>query len=199
MKNIARIFSLLFIISGIIFAQDNLTKVKVGIMDKAGNKTSTLKLRDRVKNGDELSIYVQPLQKSYVYVVCVEPKEVTLLNSSKKFLMEKDKLMVLPSESESYKTDDLSPQMSILVICDKSAIKEIENLFKGKQSVTNTQWAAAEKAIAGNKKSGLKDNSGKPITIAGNVRRVNPDMVAQLPAFSAEGKLIRKYDIEIKK
>jgi hypothetical protein len=187
------------IFSGIALAQDNLTKVKVGIVDKAGNKTSTLKLRDRVKSGDELSIYVQPLQKSYVYVLCVDNKEVSLLNTSKKFLVEKDKLMVLPSESESYKTDDLSPKMSIMVICDKAPIKEIENIFKGKQSVTKAQWVAVEKSIAGKTRSGIKDNSGKPITIAGNVRGVNADIVAQLPAFSAEGKLIRKYDIEVKK
>jgi hypothetical protein len=186
-------------LSGILLAQDNLIKVKVGIVDKTGNKTATLKLRDRVKNGDELSIYVQPMQKSYVYVLCVDDKEVSLLNSSKNFLVEKDKLLVLPSESESYKTDDLSPKMSIVVICDKAPIKEIENLFKNKQSVPAAQWASLEKSIAGKAKSGIKDNSGKPITIAGNVRGVNADVVAQLPAFSAEGKLIRKYDIEVKK
>jgi len=185
--------------SGILLAQDNLTKVKVGIVDKTGNKTSTLKLRDRVKSGDELSIYVQPMQKSYIYVLCVDDKEVSLLNTSKKFLVEKDKLMVLPSESESYKTDDLSPKMSIMVICDKAPVKEIENLFKSKQSVSNAQWASVAKSIAGKSKSGIKDNSGKPITIAGNVRGVNADVVAHLPAFSAEGKLIRKYDIEVKK
>ena len=199
MKNLTRILFFLLIISGVLAAQDNLTKVKVGIVDKTGNKTSTLKLRDRVKSGDELSIYVQPMQKSYVYVLCVDDKEVSLLNASKKFLVEKDKLMVLPSESESYKTDDLSPKMSIMVICDKAAVKEIENLFKSKQSVSASQWAAVEKTIAGKSKSGIKDNSGKPITIAGNVRGVNADIVAQLPAFSAEGKLIRKYDIEVKK
>lgn len=199
MKIYLQVFLFVAIFSGIVFAQDNLTKVKVGIVDKAGNKTSTLKLRDRVKSGDELSIYVQPLQKSYIYVLCVDNKEVSLLNTSKKFLVEKDKLMVLPSESETYKTDDLSPKMSIMVICDKAPVKEIENLFKSKQSVTNAQWAAVEKSIAGKKQSGIKDNSGKPITIAGNVRGVNADVVAQLPAFSAEGKLIRKYDIEVKK
>ena len=198
MKKTLLIFTALLLISGIVYAQDNLIKVKVGILDKSGSKATSLKLRDRVKNGDEISVYVQPMQKSYVYVLCVDQKEVTLLNANKNYLLEKDKLLVLPSESEYYQTDNMSAKMDIVVICDKTPVKEIENLFKGKQAVAPGQWASIEKKLSGGK-SKIKDASGKPITIAGNVRGVNANFLSQLPAFSSEGKMIRKYEIEIKK
>lgn len=193
------IFSLTLFFSGIQYPQNNVIKVKVGILNKAGSKVTSLKLHDRVKSGDEMSVYVQPMQKAYVYVVCIDKKEVTLLNAGKGYLLEKDKVLVLPSESEYYQTDNMSSKMNIVVICDKTSVGDIENAFKGKQTIKNEQWASIEKNITGNSKSKIKDASGKPITIAGNVRAIHANFLSQLPAFSSEGKMIRKYEIEIKK
>ena len=70
---------------GLVSAQagDNAVKAKIGIMRKSGDMLEKLKAKDHAKSGEQVRIFVQPQQASYVYVIDADEKEVTLLNSQK--------------------------------------------------------------------------------------------------------------------
>jgi hypothetical protein len=186
--------------SVLVNAGDNSFKAKIGILRKSGEKVEKLKAKDLAKSGEQVRVVVQPQQAGVVYVVYVEEKEVTLLNPQKaKKVIEKNKILILPSNYEYFQFDNSSHQVSFVIICNATPIPELEELFKAKDKTTTAKWVAVETKLSAGSKMKLNEKSEKPFTMAGNVRSVNDDFVSKLPVFEANGRLIRKYEIEIKK
>ena len=89
--------------------------------------------------------------------------------------------------------------MNFIVICSNTALPAIEELFTAKEVTTPAKWAAVEKKLSTESKNKLNEKAEKPFTMAGNVRGASNDFLAGLPLFSAQGSLLRKYEIEVKK
>lgn len=203
MLNRALSFILLFSFALTFITINAQTKVqaKLGILlSSDNNKITRLKSKDRLKPGDKFRIFVQPLSSSHVYVVFTDDKEATLLSSEVKGKkLQKDKLIILPSENEFYEFDNLSTNCKISIICEADKNAQIEKLFQSAESIPKANWVSYEAEIAKSAAKDLNDKSDKPFQIAGNVRAANDDFLNKLQLYTGKDKLYKSYEVEIKK
>ncbi len=190
-------------VAALVFETGAQTKVqaKLGILlSSENNKITRLKSKDRLKPGDKFRVFVQPLSASHIYVVFTDEKEATLLSSEyKNKEVSKDKLLILPSETEYFEFDNLSANCRIAIICDTEKNPKIEKLFQSKETIDKNSWLAYEDEVAKAAKKDLNDKSDKPFQIAGNVRSANEDFLTKLQLYTGTDKLYKSYEIEIKK
>ncbi len=182
-----------------LYPQEGL-KLKIGVLRKSGDKITMMKSNDRVKAGDQLRILIQTVNEAYVYAVLVDEKEVTLLNHDKvKSKLAKNKTTFLPSENEFYQVDGNSAKMDILVVGSETPIEQIRNLFASKEVIAKDKWKSYESKLIQETKSNLNQATEKPFHMAGNVRGSNDNYIKNLPVLQGKGKLLRKYEVEVKK
>jgi len=172
-------------------------KAKIAILHKAGDSYSSLRSKDRLRAGEMLRIFVQPLNKSCIYVVHADAKEAALLYSNESPVL--NEVLLLPSENDFYVFDDSSPEARIVIICSAKKYSEIEKLFENKEIISRKDWDKFEKNTLSENKKSLNDKTDKPFPIAGNVSSINEEFLDQVQTFVGKNILIRKYDIEIKK
>jgi len=172
-------------------------KAKIAILHKAGSRYSSLRSKDRLRAGEMLRIFVQPFNKSYIYVVHADENEAALLYGKQG--PEPNEVLLLPSENDFYVFDDSSPEARIIIICSSKQSNGIEKLFFKKENISRKEWNEFEKNTLSEDKNSLNDRTDKPFPIAGNVSSINDEFLDQVQTFVGKDILIRKYDIEIKK
>lgn len=172
-------------------------KAKIAILHKSGDNYSSLRSKDRLRAGEMLRIFIQPVNKSIIYVIHADKKEATLLyrNESPKI----NATLLLPSEDDYYVFDDSSPEARIIIICSTKKYDELEKLFVKKENISREDWNKFEKKTLSENKKSLNDKNDKPFPIAGNVSSINEEFLDQVQTFVGKNIIIRKYDIEIKK
>jgi hypothetical protein len=154
-------------------------KAKIAILHKAGDNYSSLRSKDRLRAGEMLRIFIEPVNKCYVYVVHADIKEATLLYGNDSPVV--NNILLLPSESDYYVFDDSSPEERIIIFCSARKSAELEKLFNKKETISRN------------------DKTDKPFPIAGNVSALNDEFLDQVQTFVGKNVLIRKYEFEIKK
>jgi hypothetical protein len=188
---------IIFIFNANLFAfKADTVKAKIAVLHKYGTEFNALKSRDRVKAGEMIRIFVQPVEESYVYVVYCDNNEASLLYNDKK-VKESDPLM-LPAKDDYYTFDDKSTKAKITVICSSYMISDINNLFTSSESIKLEKWNEFESRLLKSEKKKLGDETDKPFPIAGKVSS-NKDFLDQLKVFVGNNMLIRQYELEIKK
>jgi hypothetical protein len=172
-------------------------KAKIAILHKAGDSYSSLRSKDRLRAGEMLRIFVQPINKSFIYVVHADIKEATLLYRNDNPVI--NEILLLPSSNDFYVFDDSSPEAKIIIFCSAKRSNELEKLFLNKESISRNEWNKFEKNILKEHKKYLNDKTDKPFPIAGNVSSVNDEFLDQVQTFVGKNIVIRKYELEIKK
>jgi len=172
-------------------------KAKIAILHKAGDNYSSLRSNDRLRAGEMLRIFVQPINKSFIYVVHADIKEATLLYQNDNPVI--NEILLLPSANDYYIFDDSSPEERIIIFCSAKRSDEIEKLFLNKECISRKEWNKFEKNIFKEHKKYLNDKTDKPFPIAGNVSAINDEFLDQVQTFVGKNIVIRKYEFEIKK
>jgi hypothetical protein len=172
-------------------------KAKIAILHKAGDNYSSLRSKDRLRAGEMLRIFIEPVNECYVYVVHADIKEATLLYGDDSPAV--NKILLLPSENDYYVFDDSSPEERIIVFCSVMKSAEFEKLFNKKETISRKEWNKFETRILKEHKKQLNDKTDKPFPIAGNVSALNDEFLDQVQTFVGKNVLIRKFEFEIKK
>lgn len=201
MKNAIRFFTAVILVFAFTlgFTADDKVQAKIGIMHKSGNKVTKLKSNDRAKAGDEVRIFIQPMETAYVYVIYSDGNEAMLLNYPKDLRkVNKDHMLILPSETEFYAFDDQSPDAYFSIMCSETKIEKLEDLYKNSSTTPHNNWTVVAEELETEVKSDLASDTEKPLTMAGNVRGLNDDFSKKLPVFTDDQLILRKYSLEIK-
>jgi hypothetical protein len=192
--------SLLIIFFSTGLAQQAKIQANIGLLKKSGDKITRIKTNDRAMVGDQMRIFIQPLQDSYLYVIYSDGINTHLLTTKEtETNIKKNKVLLLPSDTEFYVFDDKSKNGFVTIICSSTPVSDIESNFKGKSELKHKEWAILEAKLTKEFKTDLHKKSDKPISIAGNVRGMNDDFRNQLQTFSDEKVIMKKFTLEIKK
>lgn len=181
-------------------AQQAKIQANIGLLKKSGDKITRIKTNDRALVGDQMRIFIQPMQDSYIYVIYSDGITSNLLTSKEpETILKKNKVLLLPSDTEFYVFDDKSNKGIVTLICSSTPLTDIESNFKGKTELKHKDWVNLEKKLTKELKVDLHKKSDKPISIAGNVRGMNDDFRNQLQTFSDDKVIMKKFTLEIKK
>ncbi len=79
-------------------------------------------------------------------------------------------------------------------------VKEVQDLIESPKR-PYTWWAATEQSLVEKSRIQLTETVKKPFSIAGVVRSLNSDseFLKQLPTFSGNTLVVKKYDFTVKK
>ncbi len=200
MKRPLLIICLLILSVITVIAQQSKVQANIGLLKQSGTKVNRLKTNDRVSVGDQMRIFVQPLQDSYIYVIFSDGITAHFLNGKEsEKRIKKNKMLLLPSDTEFYVFDDKSSKGYVTIVCSPVSLEEIETAFKNEQELKHKDWTNLETNLTKNLKADLHKKSDKPISIAGNVRGMNDDFRNQLQTFSDEKVIMKKFTLEVKK
>lgn len=182
------------------FAEQILVRAKVGIQIKSGQSLSRAKASETIKAGDMLRIFVQPEADAWVYVVHSDAATASLLNLVRQ--QRQAVTIVMPSLQEFYQVDGKSPSETFTVVCSSAEITEMAELVQ-KGRLDHKAWAAIEDKLTQKGKIELATQGEKPFALAGNVRGAGPGagedpFAANLPIFSGNGVLVKKYAFTVK-
>ena len=174
----------------------------VDIRIRSGEEVRRAKVRDTLKPGDRLNLYVIPKFNAHVYVVHTDGAAVELLfATTTEKLVKKDSLLALPSAGLAYTFDGESPTETLTIICSPKPISQINTFFAAKDR-SLPGWAALESDLIAKSKFDLSDEAHKPFAIAGNVRSIivnDSENSLNLHAYSGNGSLVRKYTFHVQK
>jgi hypothetical protein len=182
-------------------AQEDAIRAKIGIHVKSGDRLTSARAQDRLKEGDLIRIYVRPEKIGYVYVVHADLNEATLLKAPRRKAA--NSALVMPSMQEFYEVDGTSPTESFTVIVSPRELPEVLNAFKGGRA-SSAKWHEVETALADESRIDLGQKTEKPFSISGNVRGVSHEgpvnpVVEDLRIFSGKSVLVKRYEFRVKK
>lgn len=182
-------------------AQAQAVRAKLGVLIKSGDQETRARGKDRLKAGDRLRIYVVPEERSWIYVVHSDGKNVTLLKKVEKSAPASP--LTLPSSGEFYQVDGSSPVETITIVCSPEEVKDLSELAGSQPPVE--KWKEMEKELMRRGEIELGQKAEKPFPIAGNVRgekSVPPDadvFPEQLQIHSGNTLLVKQYEFSVKK
>lgn len=183
-----------------VFSQTGTLSARIGILIDSGEHLIRARGQERIKLGDRFRIYVQSEEACHVYVVHTDRKTVTLLGAFEE--VSPGAQIVLPGLQEFYEADGKSPIEDFTIICSAVKLNDISALFNSK--VTCERWAAMEKKLLEQGKINLSQNPDKPSPIDGNVRELTSgkkdnSIIRELPIYSGNTILVKRYEFDIKK
>lgn len=185
------------IASGI--CQSNILHARIGIFVDSGDQTIRTNGKEKIKAGDRMRLYVQPKEICYVYVVHTDKKTVTLLEMLE--AKGDGAMLVLPGRMGSYEVDGASPFEAFTIICSYQKLQEISALARSDSDYP--QWIALERGLQKRGKIDLSHKSEKSFPLTGNVRELIPQgesaILRQLPIYSGNSILVKKYEFEVEK
>jgi len=179
------------------FMPHDSVKAKIAVLHRAGENYNPLKIRDRLKAGEMLRIFVLPSSDCYVYTIHSGIKESFLL--CKTLLKSGKDTLLLPSPDDYFIFDEAGIKEKITIFCSNKKIEEIEKLFAESELIPSESWNEVETELINRNKADLNETSDKPFPMAGNVSAINEDFIDSMQMFVGVNMLIRKYEIEIKK
>ena len=194
-----RILTLLLVlnISVLGFIPSDTIKAKIAILHRSGEIYNPLKIRDRLRVGEMLRIFILPATDCFAYIIHSSDGESTLLGKAE-IKAGKDTL-ILPNPSDFYVFDEAGVKEKISIICSAEKLDEVESLFKKKEYASAPLWERVETKIISQNKPNLSETSDKPFPMAGNVSSVNEDFIEMMNYFEGNKVILRRYEIEIKK
>lgn len=181
------------------FAEPQRVRAKIGVQVKSGKQVFSARSREILNPGDLLRIYVHSEEKSFVYVVHADEKNVILLNLTEQ--RPHSSTLVLPSLQEFYQVDGKNAVEQVTVICSPQEIPELSAMVAG--DIPLAKWQELEQQLTQKSRIDLTTENETPFAIAGNVRGggSTQDMgfVNDLQIFSGNGLLVKQYAFQVKK
>lgn len=179
---------------------DNITRAKIGILIKSGDRIARARPRTRLKSGDSYRIYIQPEDDCMVYIIHTDEKTASILNMTE--LKTYSAPLILPSENEYFQVKSDSSFEKITIICSPRNLPELSS-FKTK-GITLAQWGAIEDDLIQESRIMPPPKDWDPISIAGNVRTIDSgtddnQFFKMLQIYSGKGFLLKQYDFQVKK
>jgi hypothetical protein len=183
-----------------VFSQPDMLSARIGILIDSGEQLIRARGQEKIKPGDRIRIHVQSEGACNLYVVHTDHKTVTLLGAFEG--MSPGAQIVLPALSEFYEVDGKSPIEAFTIICSTVKLNDLWALFNSR--VAYKSWAAMEEKLLKQGKIDLSQKPDKPSPIDGNVRELtggNKDdsLIRELPIYSGNGILVKRYEFDIKK
>ncbi|MDH3604608.1 MAG: hypothetical protein OEU26_33795 [Candidatus Tectomicrobia bacterium] len=199
---ILSILSLIFlVILGTIAVSGTQPRVsaRIGIQIQSNGGMMRAKVRNRVKVGDGLRLYVAPVEDAYIYVIRTDKKVAQVLNPEP-YKTPAKTAMILPNEGQFYNIDGSSSVESFTVICSPTELKEVQELI-GSPTFPYQTWVAVEQKLIEKSRIDLTEDVTKPFSIAGVVRHLASDQefLKRLPMLSGNTLVVKTYDFTVKK
>jgi len=208
MKVLCIICLCIFLLGSVILADEpqKIVRAKIGIRIRSGDEVRRATVRERVKVGDRLRVYVIPEpDPAYIYVIHSDQKTVAQLNKAEQHKIPKDFVLMLPSPSKEdfYQIDGESPLEYITVICSPDQLSELEDLLKA-EDLSYEKWREVEQKLIEQSQIDLRDQVSKSWIIAGAIKDPagairDPDpFLKKLQIFSGKSLVVRKYEFRVK-
>jgi hypothetical protein len=181
------------------FAEPQRVRAKIGVQVKSGEQLFSARSREILKPGDLLRIYVHSEEKSFVYVIHADEKNVLLLNLTEQ--RQNSSTLVLPSLQEFYQVDGKNAVEQVTIICSPQEIPELTAMVAG--DIPLPKWQGIEQQLSQKSRIDLTTENETPFAIAGNVRgggnTQDAGFINDLQIFSGNGLLVKQYAFQVKK
>jgi hypothetical protein len=172
---------------------------RIGIQIQANGRMTPAKVRNEVKVGDGLRVYVVPGEDAYIYVIRTDQKVARVL-TPEPYKTPAKTAMILPNQGQFYNIDGSSDVESFIIVCSPTELKEVQELM-GSPTFPHQKWTAVEQGLIENSRIDLTEKVGKPFSIAGVVRHLTSDQkfLQNLPMMSGHALVVKTYDFTVKK
>jgi hypothetical protein len=160
------------------------------------------KVNDRLRSGDQLSVYVKPEEKSFVYLVNSNAKTaslITLGDNQNNVLAHS--LRTFPSikkgKKRGYKVDGNEDIELFSIICSLKKLPRINQLFSG-GAVAVEKWRSLEKIFIDDNQTITPSKPQEQLQFGGSLR--SPDsFIKTLSISSGKALIVRRYQFDVKK
>jgi hypothetical protein len=180
-------------------SEDSLVAARIGVQLVSGDVVRRARSRDRVRQGDQLRIYVEPESRAHIYIIHTDYKTLTLVEDGRR-ATDASKRVMSPVPPKFYDVDGTSAREVITVLVSPQPLEEVTGVFEG--VVTNYgQWKQVEDKLASRSRIDLSEEVEKPYAIAGNVRQLyEEDAFAEhLITYSGKSLIVKRFEFRVEK
>ena len=158
------------------------------------------KVNDRLRSGDQLTVYVKPEENSFVYLINSNSKTASLINlGSNQNNVSAHSLRVFPSFKESYQVDGNEDVELFSIICSSKKLPRINQLFSG-ETVAVEKWRTLENIFIEDNQIITPSKPEEQLQFGGSLR--SPDsnpFIKTLSISSGKALIVRRYQFDVKK
>ena len=158
------------------------------------------KANDRLKSGDQLSIYVIPEENSFVYIVNSNAKTASLIDlGDNQNNVLAHSLRVFPSFIEGYEVDGNEDVELFSIICSSKNLPRINQLFFG-GDVAVERWRTLEKKFIDDNSIITPSKPEEQLQFGGSLRGLDTNpFIKTLSISSGKALIVRRYQFDVKK
>tara|TARA_Y100001960_G_scaffold295386_1_gene339944 strand:- start:210 stop:878 length:669 start_codon:yes stop_codon:yes gene_type:complete len=158
------------------------------------------KVNDRLRSGDQLSVYVKPEENSFVYLVNSNAKTASLIAlGDNQNNVSAHSLRVLPSIKEGYEVDGNEDIELFSIICSSKKLPRINQLFSG-GSVKVEKWRILEKKFFDDSQIITSSKPEEQLQFGGSIRGLDSKpFIKTLSMSSGKALIVRRYQFDVKK
>ena len=158
------------------------------------------KVNDRLRSGDQLTVYVKPEENSFVYLINSNSKTASLITlGSNQNNVSARSLRVFPSLKESYQVDGKEDVELFSIICSSKKLPRINQLFSG-GAVAVEKWQTLENIFIEDNQIITPSKPEEQLQFGGSLR--SPDsnpFIKTLSISSGKALIVRRYQFDVKK
>ena len=158
------------------------------------------KVNDRLRSGDQLTVYVKPEENSFVYLINSNSKTASLINlGSNQNNVSAHSLRVFPSDKEGYEVDGNEDVELFSIICSSKKLPRINQLFSG-GAVAVEKWRTLENIFIEDNQIITPSKPEEQLQFGGSLR--SPDsnpFIKTLSISSGKALIVRRYQFDVKK
>ena len=158
------------------------------------------KVNDRLRSGDQLTVYVKPEENSFVYLINSNSKTASLITfGSNQNNVSARSLRVFPSLKESYQVDGNEDVELFSIICSSKKLPRLNQLFSG-GAVAVEKWRTLENIFIEDNQIITPSKPEEQLQFGGSLR--SPDsnpFIKTLSVSSGKALIVRRYQFDVKK
>jgi len=162
------------------------------------------KVNDRLRSGDQLTVYVKPEENSFVYLINSNSKTASLITlGSNQNNVSAHSLRIFPSikkgKKRGYKVDGNEDVELFSIICSSKKLPRINQLFSG-GAVAVEKWRTLEKKFTDDSDIISSSKPEEQLQFGGSLR--SPDsnpFIKTLSISSGKALIVRRYQFDVKK